>query len=158
MHYIGVLGSSTSVTVEAWMYMSPSTPCCDARLFDFGTSYTVNNVVVYYYPINGCLSFAQAQNGEWFMQDTSLKFISLGYVHVVLVMTTGGFARLYVNGNLALITSSACTIPTVDQQLFFYIGKSFSTLDAGLIGSVDEVRIWSGALSASQVQASYTAG
>ena len=73
-------------------------------------------------------------------------------------MTNGVFAEIYVNGNLALTTSIPCNIPTVDQQLLFYIGKSFFYDNAGLIGFVDELRIWSGALSASQVQASYATG
>ena len=43
-------------------------------------------------------------------------------------------------------------------QSLFYIGKSFYSRDVGLIGFVDEFRIWSGALDATTILSNYKAG
>ena len=152
----GVLGSSSSVSIEMWMYVSSSNTASAPRMIDFGTK--VNNMNIAR-DFNGFFLLQYNSPTGWVSNaDTSFAFASLGYVHVVLVVPSGGYAQLYVNGNLALIAPSTFTIPSVSQQTLFYIGKSLTAVDVGLVGSVDELRIWSSALDATQVKASYTAG
>ena len=42
-------------------------------------------------------------------------------------------------------------------QVYFYIGKSLDS-NVGLIGLVDEIRIWSGALDAATINTHYNSG
>ena len=154
----GVLGSSSSVSIEMWMYVSSSNTAGWPRLIDFGTSGAVNNMNIARDSNTGYLVSAYNSPTGFVEAVTSFAFASLGYVHVVLVVPSGGYAQLYVNGNLALIAPSTFTIPSVSQQTLFYIGRSPNGLTLRLVGSVDELRIWSSALDATQVKASYTAG
>ena len=157
----GVLGSSSSVSIEMWMYVSSSNTAGWPCLIAFGTSDQVNNMDIGRdgNNVNGYLNLQYNSPTGWVSNaDTSFAFASLGYVHVVLVVPSGGYAQLYVNGNLASVALSTFTLPSVEKQTLFYIGKALTGWDVGLIGSVDELRIWSSALDATQVKASYTAG
>ena len=73
-------------------------------------------------------------------------------MHVVLTVAAGSL-KLYVNGMLA--GSSSCAGSALPPVNYFYSGSS----PAGtLVGSVNEFRVWTGALSAVDVAAHYSQG
>ena len=76
-------------------------------------------------------------------------------MHLVMTLSVEGYARLYVNGTLAIIASYA--LPAIPTPTYFNIGH-WSTTDQYLTGSVDEFRIWNGILSASEVLSNFFAG
>jgi hypothetical protein len=78
------------------------------------------------------------------------------YVACVLDPPTG-FMGIYTNGVLAKKRDDLVSLASVDTNLF-YLGKSLFAGDAPLNGSIDEFRIYNGALSAEKVAVNYKNG
>ena len=77
-------------------------------------------------------------------------------MHVVLTLSAGDYARLYVNGALAIVASYS--LPAIPVPTYFNIGHSGGDSYSYLLGSVDEFRIWGGVLGAEEVLSNYFAG
>ena len=77
-------------------------------------------------------------------------------LHVIATFTVGGYARLYINGQLA--ASSYYTYPTMPYANVFYLGKSLSPYNPYMVGSIDEFRIWGGAIGQADALSSFLAG
>ena len=78
--------------------------------------------------------------------------------HVACVLDpSSGFMGMYTNGALAVSRRDLTSLGSVHTNLF-YLGKSLFAGDAPLNGSIDEFRIYRGALDASAVAASYRSG
>ena len=76
-------------------------------------------------------------------------------LHVVVTVTPGDFARLYCNGAPVAVTSTVVTaIPSPDT---FFLGLGFAGAP-GLVGAVNEFRVWSGILTLADVAARYAIG
>ena len=85
--------------------------------------------------------------------STQVRFDSQTNAHVVMTVSEGDYAKFYINGWLEG-TSNAVVKP-IPPQNFFYIGTGMSN---SLIGSVNEFRIWGGALSATDIATRYSQG
>ena len=72
-----------------------------------------------------------------------------------MTISAGSNAKLYING--VLQGSIPAIVTTIPPPSAFYIGKSFDG-SRGLIGSVNEFRIWGGALSATDIATRYSQG
>ncbi len=68
-----------------------------------------------------------------------------------------GFMGIYTNGVLAAARHDLVSLASVGTNCFF-LGRSLFASDAPLNGSIDEFRIYSAALSAADVAASYRNG
>ena len=95
-------------------------------------------------------------NGVISCGATSVTFSGQRNLHIVMTVSTGDYARLYINGVLAGAT--AAVVSPLPPATAFYIGKSFESGNAGLIGSVNELRIWGGALSDADITTHYSQG
>jgi hypothetical protein len=68
-----------------------------------------------------------------------------------------GFMGIYTNGVLAAARNDLASLASVDTN-YFFLGRSLFAGDAPLNGSIDEFRIYNGALSAVAIGASYRNG
>ena len=154
-----LLGNFRNVTIEAWFYVSPATSCNNAspRLFSIGTGSSSYDIDIQFNS-GGYLTFAQDISNSWDVTSSTYQYTSLGYFHVALVLTNNSCGLLYVNGVLNAMTAFAISLPTASQQTIAYISKSAADSNGGIVGTVDEFRVWSNALSPAQVKASYIAG
>ena len=94
-------------------------------------------------------------NGVKSAYYSSTPFNSQTNLHLVVTLSAGDYARLYING--VLQGSTPAVVSLIPPPTVFYIGKSFDG-QPGLIGSVNEFRIWAGALSATDIAARYSQG
>jgi hypothetical protein len=88
------------------------------------------------------------------MDDSAVR-VGASWHHVVLAYSAGGSSALYVDGALAR-TGATPPFTMTTQPLRF--GKSLDTYWQALAGSLDDVRAYSRALSASEVAQLYQAG
>jgi hypothetical protein len=98
-------------------------------------------------------TFAIRQNSTYNQQAVSGVTATTGvWYHVVGTLDSSGNAQIYVNGSAGTGITSAPTMTNSDD---FEIG-SFATTVSLLNGSIDQVRIFNTALTASQVTDLYT--
>jgi glucuronoarabinoxylan endo-1,4-beta-xylanase len=148
----GVVSGLTSCSITAWV--SLDTVSNWSRLFDFGTGTTANMFLT---PRNGSsnvVRFSITTGGAGAEQSINgTTALPAGVWTHVAVTLSGGTGVLYVNGveagrnNKMTLTPNA--LGTTTQN---YIGKSQYS-DPYLDGRVDDFRIYSAALSASDVAA-----
>ena len=152
----GLFGSYKAVSVEAWVTTGVNSNY--ARIFEFGTSSSSDRNAIIVAKANGFFwmgSHDSAGVESSFTIPSAVLFDSQTDLHLVVTLSAGDYARYYVNGTLLGIASAVVSsIPPPDV---FYIGKSLS-LEPGLIGSVNEFRIWGGALSATDIATRYSHG
>src|SRR5262249_23176225 len=80
-------------------------------------------------------------------------------VHVAAVFNPlGGYDALYINGNLAALNSSPAVPLGGVRDIKNWLGRSLYSADPYLEGSVDEFRIYRGALSSLEIATSYAYG
>ena len=152
----GLSAGYMALSVEAWVTTGVNTGW--TRIYQFGTSAASNTNSFGIFRQNGPNSFAlmwQDVFSTWNTFTSSVQFDSQTNVHVVVTAYAFGYASLYINGILQ------GSIPVVSNPIpmstIFYIGKSFDST-AGFIGSVNEFRIWGGALSATDIATRYSQG
>jgi len=154
----GIIGNGKAVTVEAWA--SFGTQSRDwSRLFSFGNVDQANNVTEQF-------RLSPRAGGNW----VDLNYLGAdanhpqGWdnrtnLHIVAVANpASGFLGVYANGFLIGQSTSATTplSPTPDQ--LSYVGKSLYAADPYLIGSIDEFRVYEGALSPDRIAIDTAAG
>ena len=157
----GVFGAYTAVSVEAWVTTGVNSNW--TRIFQFGASSTSNSNSMTVCRCNdaatcslGNIEFSwRRSDGTTSSYSTSIAFNGQTNLHLVMTVTEGHYARLYINGLLAgMIRVVVSPLPPANV---FYVGNSLATGNQ-LIGSVDEIRLWGGALSAAEVASHYSQG
>ncbi|HTI72943.1 MAG TPA: LamG domain-containing protein, partial [Candidatus Limnocylindria bacterium] len=157
-----LLGGYKALTVEAWVSLDANNVW--ARIADFGDYNTGGGGHTYFFlcPHTGGNTIRIAVNdgtGEDVFDNGAAGLDSAGPTHIVAVVDpqdtqTGS---VYVNG--ALLGTSTFTKPLstiIDAHNF--VGRSVYTGDGFLNGTINEFRIYYGALNASQVAANFAAG
>lgn len=154
----GIIGNGKAVTVEAWA--SFGTQSRDwSRVLSFGNIDTNNTISEQFH-------LSPRAPGNW----VDLNYLGVyanhpqGWdnqtnLHIVAVANPpSGFLGIYVNGVLIGHTSNATTplSPTPDQ--LSYIGRSLYPNDPYLIATIDELRIYEGALSPDRIALDTAAG
>ena len=155
----GLFGNYTAVSAEAWVTTGVNTGY--ARIFHFGASGNsdANSLTVcrnntpgssaYYFS----LMWVDASNGFHTLL-TGVSFDFKKNVHVVMTVSGGSYARLYING--VLQGSSPVVVSPLPPATVFHIGSGLPY--NSLVGSVNEFRIWAGVLSAPDIAARYSQG
>ena len=151
----GLFSSYTAMSVEAWVTTGVNSDY--ARIFQFGAAGNgnTNSVSVCRAPANVFELLWVSSNGTQYPSLSSASFDSQSNIHLVVTVSAGDYARLYINGVLKGMTSAV--VNQIPPPTSFYIGKSFEIAPL-LIGSVDEFRIWGGALSATDIATRYSQG
>ena len=156
----GLFGNYTSVSVEAWVTTGTS-QCTWASIFQFGAmkSSDENSLYVQFCTDNAACTLNNFDLGWWYFSgkhaiaSTATSFSGQTNMHMVVTVTQGGYARIYLNGILAGTTTSV--INPLPPAKVFVLGSFFN---ANFVGSVDEFRIWGGVLSPADITARYRQG
>jgi hypothetical protein len=146
----GVVSSLTSFSIAAWVKLNANATW--ARIFDFGTG-TSNYMFLSPVGAGNTLRFAitiSAGAGE--QQINYNAVLSTGAWHHLVVTLMAGTGILYVDG-VPVGTNSGITLAPSDlgSTTQNWIGRSQYPADPYLNGLVDDLRIYRGALSASDV-------
>jgi Concanavalin A-like lectin/glucanases superfamily len=154
----GIVGSLSNVTVMAWVNLASVSYW--SRIFDFGNDTTTH---MYLTPRNGfdyTARFAISTSGAAGEQKINCGVaINPGAWHQVAVTLNSGTGVLYVDG-VAVETNGGLTLnpSSLGSTTHNYLGKSQSTSDPYLNGSLDEFRIYNVALSSAEVAATAALG
>ena len=153
----GIVSTLSNFTIETWVRLNSTTNW--SRIFDFGNNSTTNMFLT---PQNGSstrLRFGITRTGAGGEQQiTGTSALSAGVWHHVAVTLNGNTGILYLNG-IAVGTNAAMTLKpmSLGSTANNYLGKSQYS-DPYLNGLLDEFRIYSVALSASEIAATYALG
>jgi len=171
----GIVSGLDAATIEAWANIVSTPVTSNAWLFAFGDQNAAASpqgrnyigFVPYTAQTNASSLFGQGDPGFNGEQDATFSLLRggvanyLGNVHVVCVYNPyAGYVSVYTNGVLAAINNSV-THPlaaTLGSDPLNALGASLYAADPFLTGSIDEVRIYSGPLSAAQIAADYALG
>jgi hypothetical protein len=147
-----IVDSIGDFSIAAWVYWNGSQNW--ARIFDFGTD---TNHYMFLTPRNGggYIEFAATLNGSYseFRVVGQAPLPSGQWAHVAVTLS-GTTATLYVNGSVAGSNSSMIAAPfQVGHTTRNWLGRSQYAGDPTFSGTIDEFRIYRGALSADQIAA-----
>ncbi len=146
----GILDNVTSFTIAAWVNVNSLSDW--ARIFDFGTGTNTNMFLT---PRAGGagLRFAITNGGSGSEQQLNAPALATGTWKHVAVTLSGTTGILYVDGvevnRNTSMTLNPSSLGTLTQN---YMGKSQYS-DPYLNGAIDEFKIYSRALSASEISA-----
>ena len=91
-------------------------------------------------------------------RQISTPFSGQSNLHVVLVIVNGGHTKIYFNGRLvATSTGSGNVIPAGLTGEMNFVG-AVPNLQGGLVGSIDEFRVWANSLTLADIRMHYHAG
>ena len=154
------LSGASEMTIATWVYITSSESW--QRIFDIGSSANTSpndtsnttNIYMNLVPADsfGNTAFSITNSGLGGQSSLSGSGIPINTWTHVAVVIGGGNGELYINGAVANTNTISCTPKDLGTLGYAYIGKSgFS--DPFLDGKIDDFRVYSRALSASEVQA-----
>jgi hypothetical protein len=154
----GVIESADSITIACWTDFSNAGGAWQ-RVWDFGSGEGVNPYLFLCPRVNtsGPIRFAirSATIGEQILESSST--LAPGWQHVTVVIDgETGTMKLYVNGTVAAEGPTQVIPSDLGNTTQNYLGKSQYGADALYQGSLDEVLIYTRALSEGEVR--YLAG
>ena len=139
--------NNDEITISTWVYWNGGNVW--QRIFDFGNDQK-ENMFLTAAADSGNLRFAiNAGDGEQTLESSPLT--TGQWVHLAVVLDSGG-GRLYVNGAIAVQSSSVTLKPSDFKPVMNYIGRS-QFPDPLFSGRIDEFRIYNYALTTSEVAA-----
>ncbi len=169
----GIITNDLAVTVECWGDYPATGQGTWANLFDFGTQDAAVNDS---YSISLCVNTSGTGQMDAAISDTDNANVTRQNCYVTpvgnaypLAGTTGGYVAavfnppagyisIYINGVLeATLTGITQTITPGVRDLNNWIGKD-NWPDPPLTASLDEFRVWNGALNGLEIAASYENG
>jgi hypothetical protein len=172
----GIVSGMDAVTVEAWANFSA--PTGYATFFAFGNTDNANipqgENYICFQPFTGisnnptaAVLFGRGDPGYAGEQDAVLPLVAggvtnaLGNVHIACVFHPyAGYVSLYTNGVLAAINNNVSNplADTLGADPLNYLGASLYANDPPLTCSINEFRIYNGALTAGQIAADHALG
>jgi hypothetical protein len=152
--------TNSAITLEAWVTLDPANGTW-ARLFEFGNG--TGGSEIYCAPqVNGGDSSVHRSINENFgggsqTIDQSQSWSGSTAHHVWIIDPNTSRLESYVNGVLEYSVQNATAPISGIATNVVWLGKS-PFADPYVIGSIDEFRIYSGALTAQEVAASFASG
>jgi hypothetical protein len=147
----GIVSGFTDFTVSFWL--KPGTISDGARVFDFSNGNTSQSMYFTPRTPGGMLRFAININGtEQTLEAPSATSIQAGtWTHVTVTMSEDS-AKLFINGTEAAVNTAMTHRPAdLGVTSSNFIGKSPGPADPALDGTLDDFRIYQGALSPADV-------
>ncbi len=162
----GIISALTNATFEAWLTHNGSANW--ARVFDFGNNTggednTGTGTSYLFLAAQGAPGFRfalkpDANSSENPILDGPGPLPTAQQVYVAVTYSpSGGVAKLYTNGTLVASGPAPTPLSTIDD-VNNWLGRSQFTPDPFFTGTMDEFRIYEGALTADEIAASYAAG
>jgi len=155
----GILSNYTSVTIEAWVTFPDQLPV-NGFFFGFGnTNGSSGENYIFCAPQAGRIAIT----GTNFLGEQNaygnFDFSFHTNLHVTAVFNPPlGYIAFYTNGILAGINSSVTTLFSSVGDVYSYIGRSLYSGDPYPDFTLDEFRIYNGALSANEIAATQALG
>lgn len=152
----GFADFTNGITISVWA--NPSSASNFARFIDFGTGTGANNIIFYRGGTTNNLTYNV-------IDGSNTSMASMGYAALVqnqwklytVTVTAGGVGTFYVNG-ASVYTASGIDAPTNVTRTSNFIGRSNWASDSYYAGSMDDLRMYNRALSASEVLQLYNQG
>jgi hypothetical protein len=147
----GLITNLEALTVEAWASFGANGWWC--RLWDFGdSSGGAGQNCIFFSPHSSdgtaCLRLWPTSYGNEERIDHAGVLDYQTNVHIVAVLNPpAGSMALFIDGLLACQANSATAPLSTVHDVTNFLGRSLSSWDPSLNGSIDEFRIWAGALS-----------
>ncbi len=155
----GILSNYTAVTIETWVTFPDQLP---VNCFFFGFGNTNGNVGVNYIfcaPRAGRAAISSGSNPSEQNAYTGIDFSYHTNFHLAFVFNPpAGNLAIYMNGTLAAVNNSVTIGFNSVSNLYSWIGRSLYSGDPYPDFTLDEFRIYNGALSASDVAATQALG
>ncbi|MDA7881183.1 LamG domain-containing protein [Akkermansiaceae bacterium] len=147
---IGVNYGTSGVTIETW-YTDTGTGTW-GKLFHFGTNAAGQEIAYTHSRGNGEMSGVDRDGAKILGEQVTQNEEH----HLVITVTSDGNLNAWVDGVKKLTDTDTNDLANVTSD-FEGIGAT-SWNDPGMTGSINEFRIWSGALTDFEVEQSFTAG
>ena len=152
----GFADFSSGITISVWA--NPTSASNFARFIDFGTGAGANNIIFYRGGTTNSLTYNVIDGAGNSMSNMGYAGLVLNQWKLYTVtVTPGGAATIYINGS-SVATASGFSAPTNITRTSNFIGRSNWSSDSYYTGSMDDLRIYNRALSASEVLQLYTQG
>ena len=159
---LNAMAATTAVTLAAWVNLT--TDLAWGRVFDFNNSSTTGYMLLTTYqnvstPNSVRFAISKTGNGAGEQTISSTGRLSTAtWHHIVVVLDAGSTytGTLYIDGAVAG-TNAAMTFRPSDlgNTPNNWIGRSAFTVDPYFSGFIDDFRVYSRALSASEITALY---
>jgi hypothetical protein len=154
-----ILSNYTAVTIEAWVTFPSAIPW-NTFLFGFGnTNGLEGNSYIFCAPQGGRTAITITNYSGEQSATSGFDFSFQTNLHIVAVFNPPkGCLELYTNGVLAAICGGITTPLNAVSNVFSYIGRSLYSSDTYFNFSVDEFRIYNGAMQAADIAATQIIG
>ncbi len=148
----GIVSGVNNFTIAAWVKADSLSNW--ARIFDFGTGVTDYMFLTPDAGTTNALRFAITTSGGGGEQQLNGPTLTTGTWYHLAVVLSGNTGTLYVNG-AAVATNTGMTLhpSSLGSTTLNYLGKSQFSSDPSFKGTIDDFRIYSRALSATEISA-----
>jgi alpha-L-arabinofuranosidase len=148
----GILSNYTAVTIEGWMTFSRRLPE-NCFLFGFGNiNGNEGNNYLFCAPQSGRVAITDGNYAQEQSAGGNLDFSFRSKLHLTAVFNPPlGCLALYTNGVLAAVNHNVTTPVSSVRDVYNYINRSLYSPDPYADLSLDEFRIYNGALSAVEI-------
>jgi len=152
-----IFSVATDITIATWVRLNTLTAW--QRLFDTGTNANLNQntatgtsyATLFLKDLNNKFGLSSTQNGYGSAQQITADALPTGVWKHVAVVFSSGTAALYVDGTMVSMASSFQP-PQALGLNYAFIGKSQFGADPFIDAQIDEFRVYSRALSGSEIQ------
>jgi hypothetical protein len=155
----GIVSNYAAVTVETWATFPDQLPV-NCFFFGFGTfSGSSGENYIFCAPQGGR---AAITSGNYLSEQNAYTGVDFSYhtnFHLAFVFNPPtGYLAIYTNGILAALNSSVTTTFSSVNDLYSWVGRSLYSGDPYPDFTLDEFRIYNGALSATEIAATQALG
>jgi rhamnogalacturonan endolyase len=149
-----------AATVEVWYTTAAGSEW--ARVFDIGNQIGGNGDSYLFFTPNSSLGDSRValrpSGGDERLTTDSSTNDGVEHMAAVVVDTSAGLLRLYVDGSEVDTAALGGTSAGSVNDSLAYLGRSLSNIDAGFTGSINELRIYDHAHSAAEIATDAAAG
>ncbi len=155
----GILSNYTAVTVEAWVTFPDQLPV-NCFFFGFGNTSGSSGVnYVFCAPRSGRIAISSGSYSSEQNAYGNFDFSFHTNLHVAAVFNPpAGYVALYTNGVLAGINNSVTTAFSSVNDVYSWIGRSLYSGDPYPDFTLDEFRLYNGAMTAAEITATQALG
>jgi arabinan endo-1,5-alpha-L-arabinosidase len=154
----GLVSGSSALTIECWASFAANGNW--ASLLDFGNISGNSGVDYLTFSPHTSLGSQELQSITSFTStlNASGTLDNQSVLVTCIVDPANNYAAIYTNAILEVVYSNAWPALNSVSTAYSFIGRSLFSADAALSGTIDELRLYDGRLTPSQITADYLAG